>query len=66
MNRRELLQMTLSSALTTGKPASAAAERNPIRTGIEPFDNLTGGLPPGSLTVLYGHYKGGKTTPRWR
>jgi replicative DNA helicase len=63
MNRRELLQLSLSSALVSSKPASAqTTQRNPIRTGVEPFDNLTGGLPTASLTVLYGHNKGGKTT----
>jgi len=63
MNRRELLQMTLSSALMNGKPASdGVTEHKPIQTGLKEFDDLTGGLPPGSLTVLYGPLKGGKTT----
>jgi KaiC/GvpD/RAD55 family RecA-like ATPase len=63
MNRRELLQVTLGSALTTQQHSSGAAvEQTPIRTGLEQFDNLTGGLPPGSLTTFCGHYQGGRTT----
>src|SRR5215471_614832 len=37
-------------------------DSRPIRTGIKEFDDLTSGLPPGSLTVLSGQWKSGKTT----
>jgi KaiC/GvpD/RAD55 family RecA-like ATPase len=63
MNRRELLQVTLGSALTTQQRSSGAAvERTPIRTGLPQFDSLTGGLLAGSLTTFCGHYQGGRTT----
>src|SRR5271154_5307985 len=63
MNRRELLQVNLGSALPTQQHSSGAAvEQPPIRTGLEQFDRLTGGLPPGSLTTFCGHYQGGRTT----
>ena len=62
MNRRELMQLTIGSALAGINPATAAPDHKPIRTGVKEFDELQGGLPPGSLTVLYGHHYGGKTT----
>ena len=63
MNRRELLQMTIGSACSVGAPECASAgEHRPIRTGIEAFDNLHKGLPLGSLSVIHGDPKAGKTT----
>ena len=63
MNRRVLLQMTLGSACAVGAPGCVSAgERRPIRTGIEAFDTLHKGLPLGSLSVIHGDMKAGKTT----
>jgi archaellum biogenesis ATPase FlaH len=41
---------------------AAKANSRPIQSGIKEFDELSGGLPLGSLTVLHGQHKGGKTT----
>jgi hypothetical protein len=62
MNRRDVLRSfpaLLSGRLRAG---GSANQSGPIRTGLKEFDDLTGGLPPGSLTVLYGQFKAGKTT----
>lgn len=32
-----------------------------VKTGIVGFDNLTGGIPLGTRTILYGHSDTGKT-----
>ena len=55
--------MTLGSACAVVKPESVpAGERRPVPTGVEAFDNLYRGLPLGSLAVIYGDLKAGKTT----
>ena len=63
MNRRELFQMTLGSALGVSKcQGGREPDRPPIPTGVEAFDNLYNGLPLGSLAVIDGEIKAGKTT----
>jgi KaiC/GvpD/RAD55 family RecA-like ATPase len=63
MNRRDIFRF-LPAVLATRLMGGATQEidSSPIRTGIGEFDNVAGGLPPGSLTVLYGQQKAGKTT----
>jgi KaiC/GvpD/RAD55 family RecA-like ATPase len=53
----------MTSALTGESFGSAKPfERSPIKTGLHEFDEALDGIPPQSLTILYGHHKGGKTT----
>jgi len=62
MNRRDLFRC-LPAALASRVLGSAKpTERKPIPTGFREFDDLTGGLPPGSLTVLVGNSESGRTT----
>ena len=62
MNRRDVFRF-LPTALGARLSSSAKQTDNGfIRTGFKEFDELTGGLPPGSLTVLYGQGEAGKTT----
>jgi replicative DNA helicase len=62
MNRRDLFRF-LPAALTTRLSRGQTREiPSPIRIGLNEVDELMGGLPPGSLAVLYSHHQGGKTT----
>jgi KaiC/GvpD/RAD55 family RecA-like ATPase len=62
MNRRTILKFfpaAFAGRLWGNRTPAAAL---PLRTGFAEFDQLTGGLPAGSLTVVYGNREAGKTS----
>jgi hypothetical protein len=62
MNRRDVFRFLPAALATRLSSPAKQTDTRAVRTGLKEFDELTGGLPCGSLTVLYGQMTAGKTT----
>jgi RecA/RadA recombinase len=63
MNRRDLFRSLPAAPLVARlQGVEQLLHQDPIRTGLAEFDELAGGLPTGSLSLVYGDREAGKTT----